>query len=162
MGKRASKGDGRLGNQFWKLRSRHGRGKIFATADLMWEAACEYFQWCDDNPLSEDRLFAFKGSITKDKVDIIRAYTLSGLCIYLGCNEAYFRNFKNQERNHKEDFSSVIGQIEQVIETQQFTAAAAGLLNANIIARKLGLTDKKETELKGELKVNQVTGIVVK
>ena len=38
------------GNQFWKLHSKHGRDTLFSTPDLMWEAACEYFQWCDDNP----------------------------------------------------------------------------------------------------------------
>ena len=41
------------GNSFWKQRTKHGRDKIFANADLMWEAACEYFQWVEDNPLNE-------------------------------------------------------------------------------------------------------------
>ena len=38
------------GNKFWMLRSKHGRDKLFATPELLWEAACEYFQWCDENP----------------------------------------------------------------------------------------------------------------
>jgi hypothetical protein len=38
------------GNQFWMLRSKHGRDKLFATPEALWEAACEYFQWCDENP----------------------------------------------------------------------------------------------------------------
>ena len=38
------------GNQFWKLRSKHGRDKLFATPDLLWEAACEYFAYCDKHP----------------------------------------------------------------------------------------------------------------
>ena len=33
------------GNQFWMLRSKHGRDKLFATPEALWEAACEYFQW---------------------------------------------------------------------------------------------------------------------
>lgn len=37
------------GNQFWMLRSKHGRDKLFATPEALWEAACEYFQWCDEN-----------------------------------------------------------------------------------------------------------------
>jgi hypothetical protein len=41
------------GNQFWKLRSKHGRDTLFESPEKMWEAACEYFQWCDDNPLLE-------------------------------------------------------------------------------------------------------------
>jgi hypothetical protein len=35
------------GNEFWKLRSKHGRDKLFATPELFWQAALEYFQWND-------------------------------------------------------------------------------------------------------------------
>ena len=38
------------GNQFWKLRSKHGRDKLFTTPELLWQAACEYFEWCENNP----------------------------------------------------------------------------------------------------------------
>ena len=34
--------------------------------------------------------------------------------------------------------------MKQIIKTQKFEGAAAELLNANIIARDLGLADKKE------------------
>ena len=33
-----------IGNQWWKLRAKHGREKIFANPDLLWESACEYFE----------------------------------------------------------------------------------------------------------------------
>lgn len=38
------------GNQFWKLRSKHGRDRLFETPDLLWEAATEYFNWVDAHP----------------------------------------------------------------------------------------------------------------
>jgi hypothetical protein len=41
-------------------------------------------------------------------------------------------------------FSQVITKIEKVIYNQKFTGAAAGFLNPNIIARDLGLAEKKE------------------
>ncbi len=133
-----------LGNQFWKLRSEHGRDKLFETPELLWEAACEYFNWCDENPLLEEKGFAYQGSVAKQDFNKMRAYTLSGLCLYLGCNEAYIRNFKNQERQNGKDFSSVIEQIEMTIYTQQFTGAASDLLNPNIIARNLGLKERND------------------
>lgn len=130
------------GNQFWKLRSKHGRNKLFESPDLLWEAACEYFEWCDENPLME---VDFKGK-DADRVELpkMRAFTLHGLCRYLDCNTEYFRNFKNQERVNAEDFSSVITRIEEIIYDQKFTGAAAGFLNPNIIARDLGLSDKQQ------------------
>lgn len=134
------------GNQFWKLRSKHGRDKLFATPELLWEAACEYFEWCEQNPLYERKAFSFQGSIITEDMPKMRAMTLSQLCFYLNCNEAYFRTFKAQLPEDEKDFNTVIRDIEQTIYNQKFQGASADLLNANIIARDLGLTNKSEIE----------------
>jgi len=129
-------------NQFWKLRSKHGRDTLFTTPDLLWEAACEYFEWCDKKPWNKNEAVKSgdkSGSIIT--VPTQRPYSLSGLCLYLGCNQAYFRQFNER---CGEDFSTIITRIEEIIETQQFEGAVVGAFNANIIARKLGLADKKE------------------
>lgn len=136
------------GNRFWELRSKHGRDKLFESPSLMWEAACEYFQWCEDNPLIETDW------VGKDAEEVrrpkMRAFTLHGLTSYLGCSTDYFKSFKNQERIDKADFLPVITRIEETIYNQKFTGAAAGFLNANIIARDLGLADKQEVQLPKE------------
>lgn len=144
------------GNKFWELRSKHGRDKLFETPELLWEAACEYFQWCEKNPLISIEYHSGK----RQRVPKMRPFTLHGICFYLGCNTAYFRLFKNQERAQKEDFSTVIASIEEIIYNQKFSGAAAGFLNANIIARDLGLSDK--TELSGGVEVKNITGMEVK
>lgn len=134
------------GNQFWKLRSKHGRDKLFATPELLWEAACEYFQWCEDNPLEEEKVFQYQGAIVRTKVNKIRAMTLSQLCIYLDCSAAYFRAFKSTLKEEDKDFLTIINKIEETIYNQKFQGASADLLNANIIARELGLSDKQSVE----------------
>ncbi len=139
------------GNRFWEMRSKHGRDRLFETPDLLWEAACEYFGWCDENPLIETD---FKGK-DADEVHIprIRAYTLQGLCLYLDCNAGYFTDFetalKEDDTETAEDFSRVITRIRETIFTQKFEGAAAGLLNANIISRDLGLVDRKDMTTAG-------------
>lgn len=140
------------GNQFWKLRSKHGRDKLFATPDLLWEAACDYFQWCDDNPLLEEKIFHYQGETSRDCISKMRAYTLTGLCLYLNCNTLYFNNF---EANNKkdEDFSIILTHIRETMYTQKFVGAAADLLNPNIIARDLGLIDKKIIDDKRDKKI---------
>lgn len=138
------------GNQFWKLRSRHGRDKLFKTPDLLWQAACEYFQWCEDNPLYELKGFAYQGVVTKENFPKMRAMTLSQLCFYLNCNEAYFRQFeaeiKDKEDKLSKDYSTIIHEIKTIIYNQKFQGASADLLNANIIARDLGLSEKSNIE----------------
>lgn len=143
------------GNQFWKLRSKHGRDKLFATPDLLWNAACEYFQWCDDNDSLTVTKRKTKGK-TKEKEETItkRPYTLTGFLLYCDAGEEYWRNFR--AANHLE-FKGVISRIESVIETQQLEGAIVGAFNPNIIARKLGLAEKQESTLnvKGSIPVQE-------
>ena len=129
-------------NEFWKFRSKHGRDKLFATPELLWQEALEYFQWIEENPLYEQKGFAFQGVVTKEDFPKMRAMTLSGLCFYLHCSDSYFRAFKSTLQEKDKDFLTVINEIESVIYNQKFQGASADLLNANIIARDLGLSDK--------------------
>ena len=138
------------GNQFWKLRSKHGRDKLFQTPQLLQEAAEEYFQWCDDNPLYETD---FRGKdATEVEVPKMRPYTIQGLCRYLNCNTMWFNEFERSIKNveaekrtkeHK-DFSLILQDIRDVIFNQKYTGAASGFLNANLIIRDLGIADKQQ------------------
>jgi hypothetical protein len=148
------------GNKAWELRSKHGRDKLFKTPQLMWEAACEYFRWCEENPLYESKGFAFQGVVTTEVFPKMRAMTLSQLCFYLNCSESYFRSFKSTLQEKDNDFLTVILNIEQVIYNQKFQGASADLLNANIIARDLGLKDSSDITSKGE-SIKQITQIEI-
>ena len=147
------------GNQFWKLRSKHGRDKLFATPQLLWDACVEYFEWCDNNPLLEAT--RQKRKISRDEEIIeqhalpkMRAYTIQGLCLYLDCNVVYFNQFESslKDKNDKLslDFSKIVTRVRETIYNQKFTGAASGFFNSNIIARDLGLTDKSETKVSVE------------
>ena len=131
------------GNQFWKARSKHGRDKIFSTPEILWEACQEYFQWVEDNPLKEEKATQFQGEFIKTDVNKMRAMTLAGLCLFLDIDHETWSNYKTYREDGK-DFLGVIKKAEQIIYNQKFTGASADLLNANIIARDLGLSDKKE------------------
>lgn len=134
-----------VGNSFWKQRSSHGRKPIFSTPDDLWNAACEYFEWVEANPLRETKAFHFQGTVVMDEVPKMRAMTMMGLCFYLDIGTSTFHDYKQNE-----DFSEVIAKIEQVIFTQKFEGAAADLLNANIISRELGLADKQDITTNGQ------------
>lgn len=142
-----------IGNRFWEQRSKHGRDKLFASPELMWEAACEYFAWCDDNPLYE------KDWVGKDAYEVdkpkMRPFTMQGLCRHLNCDTSYFRKFKETA---SKDFFTVITRIEETIYEQKFTGAASGFLNANIISRDLGLIDKKDLNVDTNITVEYMDG----
>lgn len=127
------------GNRFWEMRSSHGRNPIFSDPDQLWNACCEYFKWAEDNPLIEMRPFAYQGEVIQEPVPKMRAMTIGGLCIFLDINQDTWREYAK-----KQDFSVIVTRVESVIRDQKFSGAAADLLNPNIIARDLGLADKKE------------------
>lgn len=127
------------GNQFWRARSKHGRDKIFKTPEDLWEACVEYFDWCESNPLIETQAFAYQGIVTDHSLPKMRAMTLTGLRLFLDVAAETWLSYKSNK-----DYTEVIIKAEEVIYNQKFSGAAAGLLNSNIIARDLGLADKKE------------------
>lgn len=128
-----------IGNQFWKARSKHGRDKLFASPEALWEACCEYFEWVDANPLYEIKPFAYQGVVVQEQVPKMRAMTIDGICLFLDIAVSTWYEWRG-----KDDFSEVVKRAESVIRSQKFAGAAADLLNANIIARDLGLADKRE------------------
>lgn len=128
------------GNRFWKARSSAGPKPKFSNPDNLWQACQEYFEWNEANPLYEERGFAFRGMVTKEKFAKVRAMTIEGLCNFLDIETKTWREWRNQ----RADLSSVITRVDEIIRRQKFEGAAADLLNANIIARDLGLADKSE------------------
>jgi len=127
------------GNQFWLARSSHGRKPIFKTPDVLWQASLEYFEWAEQNPLWEAKLTTYQGRSKVEQIPKMRAMTIDGLCIFLDIGTSTWNDYKN-----KDGFSAVTMSIEKIIRDQKFSGAACDLLNANIIARDLGLKDKSE------------------
>jgi hypothetical protein len=128
-----------------------GSKKYFETPELLLKGAIDYFNWSKDHPLYESRLASRNGKPVVIKMKKLRALTLKGLCSYLGTNSEYFKTFRNHgkagARIDYDLFEPVIQFVEQTIYNQKFEAAAADLLNANIISRDLGLADKSEIDL---------------
>lgn len=147
-----------IGNQFWKLRTKHGRDKLFESADLLWAEAMVYFAWCDANPLykvealkkPEVDIDLITGQVVKNylvTIPIKRPYTQEGLCNYLNVDESYFRVMEcTYDEDLDADFLTVLRAIRRVIRQQQIEGGLAGTLNANLVARLNGIAEKKELE----------------
>ena len=112
----------------------------FATAADLRKAATEYFEWCDDHPLLEEDTAVYQGDVTRFDKKKVRPYTLRGFAIYLNVAVGQLERL----RGDTGDLGTAMQLIEQVIYTQKFENAAAGILNAAIISRDLGLADKQE------------------
>lgn len=131
------------GNQFWKLRLKNGRSHKIETAQEISDNFDEYAEWVETTPFIE---IDFRGKdSTEVKLPKMRAMTKEHFALACGLSgwdvlESY------KERG--QDFMDVITRIEKFIYYQKFSGSAAGFLNPNIIARDLGLADKKEMDVK--------------
>lgn len=131
------------GNRFWEARSSAGPKPKFENAEALEKSCREYFQWVEDHPLWEMKAFAFQGVVTQEPIPKMRAMTIGGLCLFLDITRQTWGEYR--KRN---DLSDVTSWAEETIRDQKFGGAAADLLNANIIARDLGLKDTSEVDHK--------------
>jgi len=65
------------------------------------------------------------------------------MCFFIDISDNAWADYCNRE-----DFMAITARIKKVIYSQKLEGAAADLLNANIIARELGLADKTHTDIK--------------
>ena len=125
------------------FKPRLGRPPLFDTAEEMYAACCEYFEWVVENPLYEDKAFQFQGEPVHTHVVKPRAMTLVAMCTFLGCSRDAWEQYRKRE-----GFAETCELVDNIIYTQKFELAAADLLNVNLIARDLGLRDRSEIDHK--------------
>lgn len=119
-----------------------GRPRVFETEEDFQIAAMEYFKWNEENPYLREKSFASEGKILVHEEKVMRPLTIEGFCIYCGIARSTF-----YEYCEKPQFSDITTRVRDLIENYQFSGAASGFFNANIIARKLGLSEKSETRI---------------
>jgi hypothetical protein len=130
-----------VGNRFWELRLTHGRKHAIETPEELWENFIEYAEWVEANPLIE---IDYRGK-DADRVELpkMRPMTKEGFALACGLSE-----WKTiSEWREREGFAQIITRIERHIYDQKLVGAACGFLNANIIARDLGLSDSVKNEV---------------
>ncbi len=134
-----------VGNQFWKLADPEflGKPKNFPKPIDLWNACKPYFEWVDENPiLKTSTTTTAKGTFYNEE-PLQKPYTWMGLYVFLGVSDlsAYKEN---------KEYFQVITHIDNIIRNQKFEGATAGIFNANIIARDLGLKDSSDITSMGK------------
>lgn len=137
-------------SKYYMIRDRAmvGRDRTYLTAESLFNAALEYFDAVDSNPMKETKVF---GTGIKVDIDLQIPYTTSGFCLHAGISQVTFKAYKTL--HEKEDateeekhMSKVAQQIDSIIYTQKIEGATAGKFNHQIVALQLGLAAKVKNE----------------
>lgn len=121
------------GNEIWRLYKHEGAPLTFGTPEELIAKCLEYFEWAAENPLKEKKVF---GSGFETQVEKMRPLSINGFCAFTGITSRTWRNYRERP-----EFTDAVEWLEEVMFEQKFAGAAGGLMNANIIARELGLAD---------------------
>lgn len=124
----------------------------FETAEELWAECLEYFKWCQDNPLQAEEIVRSKHGAERISVSKLRAYSITGLCAYLGMTTVTWYEWAKT----KPEFSNIILRAEETIRSQKFEGASAELLNPGFIARDLGMVDRKDVTTKDRAIVEEL------
>lgn len=123
-----------MGKHIWNRKSTKGNKAIFNSSESLWRAACEYFEWAVENPLIEEKPMSIAGELVMAQVKKPRVFTFSALCLDLDISYGTYKRWRDDDT-----LKDACEWIDAVIYTQKFEGAAAGLFNAGIISRDLGL-----------------------
>lgn len=113
------------------------------------EAAFEsYKKWALENPIKKPEMMK-SGKLQGEQIDILipRPWSIEDFCIHAGMTSVTWRDWRKTNR-----YPTILPRIDDEILNQQANGATVDMYNHAIVAKRLGMVDKKEVE------VNDVSG----
>jgi len=120
------------------------KDKYIETPDKLLELFKDYVKHERDNPMYKREYVGKEGRIEKTPLET--PITFEGFEVYLFNKEIIndLGDYSSNKDNRYSEYATIITYIRKHCYVHNFKGAAVGLFNPNLIARKLGLTDKVE------------------
>ena len=133
--------------------------KYIETPEKLWQLFLDYIEHERSNPMYKVEYVGKDGNQVKTPLET--PITFEGFECYLQDQGVIndLGHYSSNLNNAYDEYLPIITRVKQNCFVHNFKGASVGLFNANIIARKLGLVDKKETEMKGGLNIPELPDI---
>lgn len=130
----------------WEFRKSNAGRPLSYQPDDLWLKFTEYCRWAENNPLYRHDVIK-TGEMTGEilNIPLKRPLSITRFCSFADISLDTFLNYEKRP-----EFLDISKQIRSIIESEQFEGAAVGNYKENIIARVLGLVDKKDVTSNGE------------
>lgn len=121
--------------------------KLIKTPEELWELFLSYVEKERSSPMYK-REYVGKDGDEKD-TPLQVPITFEGFECYLWDLNVIsdLKDYASNKENRYADYAPIVTRIRQNCFVQNFKGASVGLFNANIIARKLNLVEKTQTEI---------------
>lgn len=141
--------------QHWQVVN-SGKSIVSNNAASLWENACLYFKWCDENPIiKKQTITQGKGSGTKADIEQTRAYTIKALCLHCNITEEYIRDVRDSKDKYN-DYFVVVSKILYIIYSQNLEEAMVGNFSPVMTTKVLNL-EKEDTTTPSNITVNVIS-----
>jgi len=120
------------------------RGK-YKDALGFYEAVRSYFEWCTMNPLKVP-INRFDKELEVSYIEWqakLRPFTRQGLCLHIGIGTGTWKRWLDD----RPELASTMEWAENMIFEQQYSHAAVDTFSGALVARYLGLADKKVVDI---------------
>lgn len=127
--------------------------KYIETPDILWQLFKEYVIHERDNPMFKTEYVGREGQTKLTPLET--PVTFEGFECYLsevGIIEDLGDYSSNKDGRYNE-YATIISRITKNCYVHNFKGAAVGLFNPNLIARKLGLTDKSDVTTSSSISI---------
>jgi hypothetical protein len=121
-----------------------GRPKNIKTPEILWKLFEDYVKHEAENPMHKVEYVGKEGRVERTPLET--PITFMGFECWLWDNQ-YINDLGDYQKNtdgRYTEYAPIITRITQNCYVHNFKGASVGIFNANIIARKLGLTEKQE------------------
>jgi len=124
-----------------------GRSKSILNPEKLWEYFIAYVANEANNPMFKVDYVGKDGERVKTPLET--PITFEGFECYLADKGVIndLGDYSSNKGGSYTEFSTIITRVKKNCFVHNYKGAAVGLFNANLISRKLGITDKQETKL---------------
>ena len=133
--------------------------KYIETPEILWQYFLDYVEKEKANPMLKVEYVGKEGERVNTPLQV--PITFEGFECYLWDLDviASLTDYSANKNGVYDSYSTILTRIKQNCFSQNFKGASVGLFNASIIARKLGLIEKTQTEHSGTLNIPNLPDI---
>lgn len=127
-----------------------GQGKYIETPEKLWQLFTEYVDHEAKHPMYKREYVGKDGNAVDTALQV--PITFEGFECYLWDKQIIndLGDYSKDKDGRYIEYAPIITRIRQNCFAQNFKGASVGLFNASIIAKKLGLVEKTQTDIKVE------------
>ena len=128
----------------------HKNNKYIKSSEKLWDLFKNYVQYEVNNPMYKVEYVGKDGRIERTPLET--PITFEGFECYLADNNVIndLGDYVSNKNDNYSEYSTIITRIQKNCFVHNFKGASVGLFNPNIIAKKLGLVDKIQNDIKIE------------